>query len=327
MDEESRALDQKMKRNAAATDNNTIRGVDNTSIGTVYKKLTNDDFQLLEHFISNLKKFEYIPLEVIVKHFKKRFTEKEIVARVKKLAKMKLIERHPITEAYKLRFLGLDCAALHRLVTKDVIKAIGDEIGTGKESKLYIGISEDDSIVVVKFYRIWKSFRNISKMRSYGNDVGGVTWLVKSIVSGRREREALTILNKHSVDGVPKLYGGALHAVVIEYIPGRDLYAVTQFDNPEEILQQIIDIIKEAYIKANIVHGDLSEYNVVIDLEDMKSYIIDWPQYVSTAEPKAYEVLRRDVENVLKFFRRKFRVDKDLNEVIKYIVEGKSTSS
>jgi len=291
----------------------------------VYKKLVNEDFQLLEYIVFNLKKFEYIPLEIIVKHFKKKLTEKEIIARIKKLAKMKLVERHPIMEAYRLRFLGLDCIALHKLVVKNVVKAIGDEIGTGKESKLYTGISEDDSVVVIKFHRIWKSFRNISKVRSYGNDVEGATWLIKSIVSGRREREALTILNRCLVNGIPKLYGGALHAVVIEHIPGRDLYTVTHLDNPEEVMQQIIDIVKEAYIKAKLVHGDLSEYNIMVNLENMRSYIIDWPQCVSTADPKAYEVLKKDVGNVLKFFRRRFRINKDLNEVVKYIVEGSAT--
>lgn len=225
-------------------------------------------------------------------------------------------------EAYRLCFLGLDCVALHRLVMKNIVKAIGDEIGVGKESKLYMGISEDGGTVVIKFHRIWKSFRNISKVRSYGNETKGTSWLIKSIVSGSREREALTILNRYSINGVPKFYGGALHAVVIEYIPGVDLYAVEYLENPEEVLQQIIDIIKNAYSKAKLIHGDLSEHNVIINLENMKSYIIDWPQYVSTANPRAYEVLKKDVENILKFFKRKFKLDKDLNEVIRYIMKG-----
>jgi len=105
----------------------------------------------------------------------------------------------------------------------------------------------------------------------------------------------------------------------------EDLYTVTHLDNPEEVMQQIIDIVKEAYIKAKLVHGDLSEYNIMVNLENMRSYIIDWPQYVSTADPKAYEVLKKDVGNVLKFFRRRFRINKDLNEVVKYIVEGSTT--
>jgi RIO kinase 2 len=294
-------------------------------IGAIYRMLTNEDFHMLAFFTKNLRRYEYIPLEVIVAHFKKRYSEKEIIARVRKLTKLKLIERHPTLESYRLRFLGLDIFALHLLVKKNVVKAIGDEVGTGKESKLYLALSNDDKTVVLKFHRIWRSFRNIVKVRSYGENAEGSEWLVKSIVSGRREREALSILNQYNVDGVPKLYGGALHAVVIDYIPGIDLYEASEshIEDPERVLQQIIDIVKEAYSKAKIVHGDLSEYNVRVDIENAKAYIIDWPQYVSTANPVALQVLRKDMENILKFFRRKFRVERDINDVLKYITEGR----
>ena len=283
-----------------------------------------EDFLILEYFVANLKKYEYIPVEVIVRSFEKRFSQKEIIARLKKLAKMKLIERNPSTEAYRLRFLGLDCVALHRLVKRDVVKAIGDRIGGGKESILFQAIANDESMVTIKFHRIGRSFRNISRVRAYGESFSSSTWLVKSIVSGSREREALTILNKYGVKGVPKFYGGALHSVVIEYINGVDLYELDTLENPEEILNQIIDTIKDAYWKAGIVHGDLSEYNVIVDLEKNRSYIIDWPQYVTKADPNALAVLKNDIQHILNFFRRKFRVIRDLNETLKYVLESTS---
>ena len=260
-------------------------------------------------------------MELIVNRLDKKFTQKEIVARIRKLTKMKLIERHPTSEAYRLRFLGLDCVAIHRLVLKNVLSAFGDKIGEGKESELYQAISTTNSLVAVKFHKIGKEFRNVSKARSYGENFGSSTWIIRSIVSGRREAEALSTLNKFDIQGIPKFYGNALHSVVIEYINGVNLFEVKDLEDPAEVFYQIVDIVKNVYWKAGLVHGDLSEYNVIVDTDNGKSYIIDWPQYITTVDPRALEVLRKDLQHIVSFFKKKFRLDVDLDEVFKYVLE------
>ncbi|MEL9939879.1 MAG: RIO1 family regulatory kinase/ATPase [Ignisphaera sp.] len=287
----------------------------------ICKSLVEEDYTLLDIFVRYIKKFEFIPMELIVNRLNRKFTQKEIVARIQKLTKLKLIERHPTSEAYRLRFLGLDCLAIHRLVLKNVLSAFGDKIGEGKESELYQAISTSNSLVAVKFHKIGKEFRNVSKARSYGENLGGSTWVIRSIVSGRREAEALSILNKFDIQGIPKFYGNALHSVVIEYIDGVNLFEVKDLEDPAEIFYQIVDIVKNAYWKAGLVHGDLSEYNVIVDIDNGKSYIIDWPQYITTVDPRALEVLRKDLQHIVSFFKKKFRLDVDLDEVFKYVLE------
>ncbi|MDK6028254.1 RIO1 family regulatory kinase/ATPase [Ignisphaera sp. 4213-co] len=289
----------------------------------MYRSLVDDDFIVLNYFVRSLKRYEYVPLEIIINNFREKFTQKELIARIKKLAKMKLIERHPTFEAYRIKFLGLDCLALHRLVKKNVITAIGDKIGEGKESELFQAISSDNMLVAIKFHKIGKEFRNVVKTRSYGEGFENSSWIIKSIISGRREAEALNILNKHGVEGVPKFYGAALHSVVIEFIPGVNLYEVESLEDPTEVFHQIVDIVKNAYWKAGLVHGDLSEYNVIIDIDNNKSYIIDWPQYFATVNPIALEVLKKDLYHIISFFKRKFRMNIDLDKILEYVLEGK----
>ncbi|RLE74689.1 MAG: serine/threonine protein kinase, partial [Thermoprotei archaeon] len=66
-----------------------------------------------------------------------------------------------------------------------------------------------------------------------------------------------------------------------------------------------------------IVHGDLSEYNIIVTREE-NCYVFDWPQWVDVHHPSALMLLRRDIVNITKFFRRKYRVKVDLNEVFQY---------
>ena len=55
--------------------------------------------------------------------------------------------------------------------------------------------------------------------------------------------------------------------------------------------------------KAELVHGDLSEYNIMV--KDGKNYIIDVSQAVDIDHPNALELLKRDIENLNTFFESK----------------------
>ena len=74
-----------------------------------------------------------------------------------------------------------------------------------------------------------------------------------------------------------------------------------------KLFNEIIRNIKKLY-KAGLVHGDLSEYNVLIG---DKVYIIDMSQSVLLNHPNAQTFLERDVKNICKFFSRYFAVEHD----------------
>ncbi len=73
-------------------------------------------------------------------------------------------------------------------------------------------------------------------------------------------------------------------------------------ENPEKIYKIIVTSVKRLYKKAKIVHGDLSEYNIM--MWKGKPVVFDMSQSVSIQHPLADELLVRDLTNVNRFFSR-----------------------
>jgi RIO kinase 1 len=56
------------------------------------------------------------------------------------------------------------------------------------------------------------------------------------------------------------------------------------------------------YEKAEIVHADLSQYNIIIHKN--KPFIIDVGQAVIIKHPMAYDFLKRDIINITNYFKK-----------------------
>lgn len=74
-----------------------------------------------------------------------------------------------------------------------------------------------------------------------------------------------------------------------------------------EAYVQCIMITRHLYQKCNLVHGDLSEYNLL--WHDNQIYVIDVSQSVETDHPSALDFLRKDASNINDFFRRVGRLN------------------
>jgi len=100
-------------------------------------------------------------------------------------------------------------------------------------------------------------------------------------------------------------------------IDGVELANVADIADPEAVLDDVLENIKRSY-QLGIVHADLSEHNIIIKPSG-EVLIIDWPQWIPTSYHNAQELLERDVSNVLKYFRRKFRLKGDISQALEFI--------
>lgn len=281
------------------------------SISDTFLNTANREFRVLLAIESKMKFYEWVPKEEI-----RVFTGydlKEIEYILSRLSKNKLIQRNiRAYEGYRIYFEAYDLLALNTFVKRGSVNAIGDVIGVGKESVVYGatgGIT--DRHVVIKFHREGKiSFKQVSVKREHLGERKHLSWLYASRLAAKREYEALTKL--YPEVSVPEPIDCNRHAVIMSVVKGQAL-AHVRMDEPQWYLDEIINQVRKAY-RLGIIHGDLSEFNVFINPQGCE--IIDWPQYATPAHPNAGELLHRDIDNILVFFRRKYRIERNIREII-----------
>jgi RIO kinase 2 len=287
-------------------------------IGLIYKQLTDRDFRVLEAIERGHSRYEYVPLEIIEKYA--RLPEQHIVLSLSKLHRLKLVKRKTVSgyRSFRLTYLGLDMIALNSLVRKNVLEAIGDRLGVGKESEIFHALAPGGVKVAVKFMRIGRtSFRRTRIVRSWGYDPR-LDWFKQAKIAAEREYRATHELYMVGAS-VPRPLAYNRHAIVTEYINGVELFRRPELSDPEAVLNIILNTIRKAYLEVGIVHGDLSEYNVLVDIGSNKPYIIDWPQFIYRDEPMADELLRRDVEYIVRFFNKHYNVGVDARKAYLYV--------
>ena len=280
-----------------------------------FRKLESEDFRVLQVIEAAMSKHEFVPKDVIAKFT--GFGVEETDFRLNRLSKFRLIRKmHGPYLGYTLNYAGYDCLAINALVKAEVLEAFGKPLGVGKESDVYDALNPKGERIAVKFHRLGRiSFRQTIRKRGY--TLKKTSWLYQSRLAAEREFQALKLVHPHKV-AVPKPISQNRHVLAMGMIEGAELAEWREIQKPEKILKEILCNVRRAYLKAGIIHADLSEYNVILK-PNMHILIIDWPQYVTKEHPNAQQLLTRDVKNVLVFFRRKYRLKVKLENALAYI--------
>ena len=292
------------------------------NIVNAYDQLDAFDLRVLRIIEIGHRKFEFVPLDVIVNWSKK--PEELIGKSLRRLNSLGMVIRYRGNyTGYRLTFMGYDALALHTLAKRGIVEALSPTpIGVGKESDVYAGDAIGGEKIVLKFHRLGRtSFRQIKRFRAWIGDRRHITWLYESRLSAHTEYKALVLAYNAGLS-VPKPITVNRHTVVMSYINGALLSEVNEVDDAEDVYWGIIEDVRKMFRDVGIVHGDLSEFNVMISLDDNKPYIIDWPQWVPRNAVGALDLLHKDILNVTRFFVRRFGLDVDVEEVFNYVIGG-----
>jgi len=288
------------------------------------KKLSSEDFRVLNAVERGMAKFLYVPLEELSRL--SDLSQDEVVIALKKLHSLGLVQRKKGSYVgYMLTARGYDCLALNTLVKRGVLESISaSPVGRGKESDVYKGITPAGRLVAVKFHRVGRtSFRQTRRLRVYVGDRHHISWLYQSRLAAESEFNALKILFAASVS-VPEPVDWNRHVVVCEYLEGVELSEAPPLREAATFRDQLVEEVGKAY-SAGVVHGDLSEYNVLV-VEDTP-VLFDWPQWVSSSHPSALYYLKRDLLNILSFFKRKYSLDYDLESFLERVTKVKEAET
>jgi serine/threonine-protein kinase RIO1 len=104
---------------------------------------------------------------------------------------------------------------------------------------------------------------------------------------------------------------------------------------PANLLFSSTSILR-LYVGARLVHGDLSEYNILVapvfqvdnpissvedTTNDLQAVLIDFGQAVDLRHPEAMNLLRRDLDRVRAFFKKQGVKTLDLEEAVEFVVD------
>jgi RIO kinase 2 len=286
----------------------------------VFRTLENEDLRVLQIVETAMSEHEFVPKEQVAK-FSKLSLERDVDFRITRLSKLGLIyQMRGAYVGYTLNYAGYDCLAINALVKGGIIDAFGKSLGVGKEADVFDALNSKGERIAVKFHRLGRiSFRQTRRTRGYTPQHVG--WLYQSRLAAEKEYEALSLLHPCKV-AVPKPVSQTRHVVAMGMIEGAELAHWRRIPKPGTILKKILCNVRKAYLKAGVVHADLSEYNIMLK-PNRGILIIDWPQYVTKNHPNAEQLLSRDVQNVLQYFRRKHKLAAELDKSLDYVT-GKS---
>ncbi|MFB6085158.1 MAG: serine/threonine-protein kinase Rio1 [Halorientalis sp.] len=225
--------------------------------------------------------------------------------------------------------------ALYKLVQDGHVEAFGGPISTGKEANVYSALGgraagdaldADSPEVAVKVYRINASdFRDMRgylegdpRFEGIGSKKSDVVkaWVRKEYANLERARQAGV--------RVPEPIAVERNVLVMELLgidEGRARrLAEVHVENPETAFEVIREYMRRLY-DAGLVHGDLSEYNVVLHGEEL--VVIDLGQAVTVHHPNSRDFLERDCHNVAAFFRRQ-GLDVDDDDLLAFVTRGEA---
>lgn len=194
---------------------------------------------------------------------------------------------------------------IFKMINDGIITKVDYPVSTGKEGNVFHA-TKGEKAVALKIYRVSNAtFNNISKYILGDSRFKGLRGDRRKMICAWAMKEFKN-LDRMAATGtrVPQPLAVKGNILVMGYLgdettPAPMLKSV-RLEDPEAFLEDVVDNMK-CIQKAGLVHGDLSEYNILV--WDGKTYVIDVGQAVPLDHPQAEEWFTRDVDNIARYFR------------------------
>jgi RIO kinase 1 len=255
----------------------------------------------------------------------KRLNRKQKAYEIEALMKNKRSEDYQVIEEV---FDKSTLMTIYDFMNKGIIDEIHGVVNAGKEARVYYGKDTEGKELAIKIY-LTSSAEFKKGMLPYiegdprfshvRRDTRSLiyTWAQKEYKNLQRAKDAGV--------NVPAPLAIQKNVLIMNFI-GKDgerapLMREVVLEDPDQIFEQLLDYVNLLYTEAGLVHADLSEYNIMIWND--KPVIFDVAQSVLVKHPMADKFLRRDLENLHKYFKRKVSDIMSVDEMYRKVTSGR----
>jgi RIO kinase 1 len=198
---------------------------------------------------------------------------------------------------------------IYRMLNRGTIKSIFGVLRSGKEARIYWGYGKRKETIAIKIFLTTSGefkrgrlayVRGDERFKNTRSDTRSLVnlWASKEYRNLQQAKSAGV-----RVPSPIKITGNVL---VMEFI-GKNgnpapLLRETPLDHPARVYDKIAEAIKTLYQKAQLVHGDLSEYNIM--MLGKQPVLIDFAQAVPPEHPMADIFLKRDLDQINGYFTK-----------------------
>jgi RIO kinase 1 len=229
-------------------------------------------------------------------------------------------------EKYKTRNNVFD-AFTERNIFELASKGLFDEetmspIKMGKEANVF-SVTKDGEKRVVKIYRLETcDFNRMYEYLAVDPRFSGLKHRKRQIIFNWCKREYSNLQKARSF-GIecPAPYAFKDNILVMQYIGDEDPAPQLKdyyTEDWQSLYDKTIDSLRKLYQKANIAHGDLSKFNILVHNDT--PFLIDFSQAVPLESTNSKLLLERDAKNIADFFIRQ-GIDTSQEDILKFVLK------
>jgi len=213
--------------------------------------------------------------------------------------------------------------AIEQLRARKDLRELNGVVSAGKEARVYFGEVEDGGTVAVKIYLTSASdFRKrlgyIAGDRRFGRLPSGSRDTI--YLWTRKEFKNLQVAAAAGVR-VPRPIAFLKNILIMEYMgnPPQPAPTFAETEVDETDYDWTFETLGRLWNEAKLVHADFSEFNVF--KTEKERVLFDMGSAVLSSHPQSVEFLKRDVSNMVRFFRKrgiaKENADSWMEEIVK----------
>ncbi|CAI2174194.1 19139_t:CDS:10 [Funneliformis geosporum] len=273
----------------------------------VLRYMSSDEFRVLTAVEMGSKNHELVPLTLIAQIAGLRHGGSHKI--IGELAKKNLVAKikNAKYDGYRLTYGGYDYLALKTFVKRGSVSSVGNQIGVGKESDIYIVADESENQLVLKVHRLGRvSFRAIKSKRDYLQKRKSASWMYMSRLAAMKEYAFMKVLYDNGFP-VPQPIDQVRHCVVMELIDAYPLRQISEVKDPGKLYSDLMNLIVKL-AQYGLIHGDFNEFNILVK-DNGDPILIDFPQMVSISHYNAEWYFNRDVECIRNYFRKRYNYE------------------